>query len=177
VGQRHRLLLPDRPTPRRLTPPTSPCPPRHPRPDPRNLATRKSWYRPADHACATAPYPAAVQGNHVNDHTKSPIHGFRLSLSKIRSALKQAGRQRNIDSRAQQIRAALRTEQFTAPAAVATTSHAAVGIITELNREIADLEAELATHFETHSDADVYLSCQDSVSCSAPGCSVNSGTT
>ena len=79
VGQRHRLLLPDRPTPRRLTPPTSPGPPRHPRPDPRNLATRKSWYRPADHACATAPHPAAVQGNHVNDHTKSPIHGFRLS--------------------------------------------------------------------------------------------------
>ena len=30
VGQRHRL--PDRPTPRRLTPPTSPCPPRHPGP-------------------------------------------------------------------------------------------------------------------------------------------------
>src|SRR6187551_581130 len=79
VGQRHQLLLPDRPTPRRLTPPTSPGPPRHPRPDPRNLATRKSWYRPADHACATAPHPAAVQGNHVNDHTKSPIHGFRLS--------------------------------------------------------------------------------------------------
>ncbi len=78
VGQRHRLPLPDRPTPRRLTPPTSPCPPRHPRPDPRNLATRKSWYRPADHACATAPHPAAVQGNHVDDHTKSPIHGFRL---------------------------------------------------------------------------------------------------
>jgi hypothetical protein len=95
----------------------------------------------------------------------------------MRRALKQAGRQRNIDSRAQQIRAALRNEQFTAPAAVAATSHAAVGIITELNREIADLEAELAIHFETHSDADVYLSCQDSVSCSAPGCSVNSGTT
>ena len=45
---------------------------------PRNLATRKSWYRPADHACATAPHPAAVQGNRVDDHTKSPIHGFRL---------------------------------------------------------------------------------------------------
>jgi len=87
-----------------------------------------------------------------------PTEAAHLSLSKIRSALKTAGRQRNIDSRAQQIRAALRTEQFTAPAAVAATSRAAVGIITELNRQIADLEAELATHFQTHSDADVYLS-------------------
>jgi hypothetical protein len=78
VEQRHRLLLPDRPTPRRLTPPASPCPLRHPRPDPRNLATRKSWYRPADHAGTTAPHPAADQVNRVDGHTKSPIHGFRL---------------------------------------------------------------------------------------------------
>jgi len=33
-----------------------------------------------------------------------------------------------------------------------------VGIIVELNRQISDLEAELATHFEAHPDADIYRS-------------------
>jgi transposase len=92
----------------------------------------------------------------------TPVDAGRLSLSKIRSALKTAGRQRNLDTRAQNIQAALRTPQLTAPAAVtaafAATTRATVGIIAELNRQIADLEAELATHFETHPDADIYLS-------------------
>ena len=67
----------DRPTTRRLTHRQSlSTPPSQARPE--EPPTRKSWYRPADHACATAPHPAAVQNNRVNDHTKSPIHGFRL---------------------------------------------------------------------------------------------------
>ncbi len=92
----------------------------------------------------------------------TPVDAERLSLSKIRAALKAAGRQRNLDTRAQHIQAALRTPQLSAPAAVtvafAATTRATVGIIAELNRQIADLEAELATHFETHPDADIYLS-------------------
>jgi transposase len=92
----------------------------------------------------------------------TPADGAHLSLAKIRSALKHAGRQRNLDARAHEIAAALRTEQLAAPAAVtaafAATTRAAVGIITELNRQISDLEAELATHFEAHPDADIYLS-------------------
>jgi transposase len=92
----------------------------------------------------------------------SPAEAARLSLSKIRSALKIAGRQRNLDTRAQEIQAALRTEQLAAPAAVtaafAATTRAAVSIIAELNRQIADLEAELAEHFEAHPDAAIYLS-------------------
>ena len=56
----------------------------------------------------------------------------------------------------------LRSPQLAAPAAVTAafgaTTRAAVGIITELNRQISDLEAELATHFETHPDADIYRS-------------------
>ena len=92
----------------------------------------------------------------------TPLQAANLSLSKIRSALKAAGRQRNLDTRAQEIQTALRTEQLTAPAAVtaafAATTRAAVGIIAELNRQIDDLEAELATHFETHPDADIYRS-------------------
>ncbi|OBB23199.1 transposase [Mycolicibacterium peregrinum] len=92
----------------------------------------------------------------------TPIQAASLSLSKIRSALKAAGRQRNLDSRASEIQAALRTEQLCAPAAVTAAfganTRALVGIIAELNRQISDLETELATHFETHPDADIYRS-------------------
>jgi hypothetical protein len=92
----------------------------------------------------------------------TPADAARLSLSKIRSALKAAGRQRNLDTRALQIQEMLRRDQLAAPAAVTAafgaTTRAAVAIIAELNHQIADLEAELATHFETHPDADIYLS-------------------
>ena len=59
--------------------------------------------------------------------------------------------------------AALRTEQLAAPAAVAAafgaTTRAAVGIITELNRQIGELEDRTSpTHFEAHPDADIYRS-------------------
>jgi transposase len=87
--------------------------------------------------------------------------GNGLSLSKIRSALKAAGRERNLDSRALQIQQALRTEQLAAPAAVTPLrcDHPRRGRhIAELNRQISDLEAELATHFEAHPDADIYRS-------------------
>jgi transposase len=92
----------------------------------------------------------------------TPADAQRLSVSKIRSALKAAGRQRNLDTRALQIQDMLRTEQLAAPAAVTAafgaSTRAAVGIIAELNRQIIDLETELATHFETHPDADIYRS-------------------
>jgi transposase len=92
----------------------------------------------------------------------TPEQGGALSLSAIRSALKRAGRQRYIDARARDIQAALRSEQLVAPtpvaAAFAATTRAAVGIITELNRQISDLETALAANFESHPDADIYLS-------------------
>jgi transposase len=116
-------------------------------------------------------YPAALEAFDdladrdalaVLGRAPTPADAARLSVAKIRSALKHAGRQRNIDARAQHIAAALRTEQLTAPAPVAAafaaTTRAAVGIIAELNRQISDLETELATHFEAHPDADIYLS-------------------
>jgi transposase len=92
----------------------------------------------------------------------TPADAKRLSVSKIRAALKAAGRQRNLDTRALEIQEILRTPQLAAPAAVTAafgaSTRAAVGIIAELNRQIADLEAELATHFEAHPDADIYRS-------------------
>ncbi len=92
----------------------------------------------------------------------TPSDAQRLSLAKIRSALKAAGRQRNIDVRAQEIQAALRAEHLAAPVAVTAafgaSTRAAVAVIAELNHQVGDLEAELATHFETHPDADIYRS-------------------
>ena len=80
-----------------------------------------------------------------------------LLLSSIQAALKRGGRQRNIAVRAREIRAALRSEQLVAPAVVAAafgaTTRAAVGIITELNRQIGELETTLAEHFKTRPDA------------------------
>jgi transposase len=92
----------------------------------------------------------------------TPEQGARLSLPEIQSALKRGGRQRNIAARARQIQAGLRAEQLGAPAPVAAafaaTTRATVGIIGELNRQITELEATLAEHFETHPDADIYRS-------------------
>jgi transposase len=116
-------------------------------------------------------YPAALEAFEdladrdalaVLGRAPTPADAKRLSVAKIRSALKAAGRQRNLDTRALQIQEMLRSEQLAAPAAVTAafgaSTRAAVAIITELNRQISDLEAELATHFEMHPDADIYRS-------------------
>jgi transposase len=92
----------------------------------------------------------------------TPTLGARLSINQIRSALARRGRQRNLDRHATEIQAGLRSEQLAAPTAVAeafaATTQAAVGIISELNRQITELETTLADHFEQHPDADIYLS-------------------
>ena len=114
-------------------------------------------------------YPAALvafedlaHGDALGVLGRAPSPGARLSLTAIQSALKRVGRQRNIAARAREIRAALGTEQLAAAATVtaafAATTRATVGIIAELNHQISELEAALAAHFETHPDADIYLS-------------------
>ncbi|MCP3857979.1 MAG: IS110 family transposase, partial [Actinomycetia bacterium] len=94
--------------------------------------------------------------------TPAPDDAARLSKAQIRAALKRGGRQRNLDTRATEIQAALRSPQLAAPppvaAAFAFTTRSAVGLIGEINHQIAELETELATHFEQHPDADIYLS-------------------
>ena len=91
-----------------------------------------------------------------------PNVGSRLSLPQIRAALKAGGRCRNVGKRAQQIQRGLRTPQLSAApdvvAAHAATVGALVGIIAETNRQITKLEATLATRFEQHPDAGIYLS-------------------
>ena len=92
----------------------------------------------------------------------TPEAGRALSRSKIASALRRAGRRRNIDAKTVEIQTALRGEHLSA----GTTLSHAYGIITEstvrviesLNREIALLEAALAEHFEEHPAAKVVQS-------------------
>jgi hypothetical protein len=92
----------------------------------------------------------------------TPKEGADLSVAQIRGALRRGGRQRNLDRRASEIRDGLRSQQLSAPDVVvqayAATTRAAVGIIAELNNQIAELEAALADCFEQHPDADIYLS-------------------
>ena len=116
-------------------------------------------------------YPAALEAfDSLTDgdalavlgRAPTPEQGARLSLSKIGSALKAGGRQRNIDTQAVEIHAILRREHLTASPAVTAafgaTTTAAVHVIATLNAQIADLEAALAEHFEKHPDADIYRS-------------------
>ncbi|EUA10469.1 putative transposase [Mycobacterium xenopi 4042] len=73
VAQRHRL--PDRATPRRLTPPSKPCPPAIPGP---TQGTQRKAGTGQRITHAHRAHSAASQNNRVDGNTKSPIHGFRL---------------------------------------------------------------------------------------------------
>jgi transposase len=116
-------------------------------------------------------YPAALEAFDVLADRDSlavlgraphPELGSRLSVSQIRSVLRKAGRERNLDPRARDIHAGLRTDQIAAAGPVAdafaATTSSLVGVIGELNAQIADLEARLAEDFEQHPDADIYRS-------------------
>jgi transposase len=135
-------------------------------------------------------YPAALEAFEdlddrdtlaVLERAPGPAVGARLSVTQIRSVLKRAGRQRNLDRRARQIQAALRSEQLAAPgpvaAAFAATTRATVGILKEVNRQLEELEATLADRFEQHPDADIYLSIPGIGDVLGAGRSANSETT
>ena len=92
----------------------------------------------------------------------TPSRGRALSRAKIASALRRAGRERNLETKAAQIQTQLRRPQLEAPALVAQAyGHsvaACAAIISQLSQQINALERELAGSFETHPDAEIYLS-------------------
>jgi transposase len=92
----------------------------------------------------------------------TPELGKKLSRSKIASALSRGGRQRRIQARAEEIQAALRSEQLAAPPLVASAMGASVAasvaVISEMGVQIGRLAEELASGFEAHPDAEVVLS-------------------
>lgn len=91
-----------------------------------------------------------------------PERGRTLSQARIVTALRKGGRQRNLERRAGEIRAALREPQLTAPPLVAEAQAAdtvaLVAVITTLVEQIAHLEAELVEAFGRHPDAEILRS-------------------
>ncbi len=92
----------------------------------------------------------------------APELGRRLSTTQIASALRRAGRRRNVEGRAAAIRDALRAPQLAAPPLIADaygdTAKALVAVITALSGQIDELESALAERFEKHPDADILRS-------------------
>jgi hypothetical protein len=117
-------------------------------------------YYPA--AVAAFPNLADRDALAVLGRAPGPAAGAALSQSQIRSALARAGRQRNLDTRAAEIQAALRAPHLTGPAALAqafaATTKATVRIISELNHQISELEEALADRFRQHPDTVIYRS-------------------
>ncbi len=92
----------------------------------------------------------------------TPAGGRRLSQSKIAAALRRGGRQRNIDTRAGQIQAALRSPQLEQPPLVAdafgASVRAYVNLLATTVSQIATLEGELEASFGRHPAAEIVLS-------------------
>ncbi len=92
----------------------------------------------------------------------SPAEGRGLSLSALRSTLRRAGRERNLDTQAARIQSALRSDQLTASpqitSAFAASVRASVAVAQELTRQIDELERELADAFMHHPDAEIMRS-------------------
>lgn len=92
----------------------------------------------------------------------TPTQARRLSTTRIKAALKRGGRQRNLESRAKEIHAALQRPQLRAPDLVedaygATTATQA-RLIADLNQQVATIEAKLEQRFSQHPDAELLLS-------------------
>jgi hypothetical protein len=92
----------------------------------------------------------------------TPARGRALTQARIASVLRRAGRQRNIDRRAEQIKTALRRDQLAmTPSVENAYGHAVsalVRVLLELSRQITALEVELSAHFERHPAAEILIS-------------------
>ena len=90
-----------------------------------------------------------------------PITARRLTLAQIAAALKRA-RRRDIDQKAAQIQAALRTEQLGQPpvitAAYAASVHAIIAVLQVLNTQVKTLQGQVEECFGQHPAAEIITS-------------------
>jgi hypothetical protein len=90
-----------------------------------------------------------------------PDRAARLSRSKIAAALRRA-RRRDLEAKAVEVQAALRSAQLTQPAelagAYAATVRASVALIAAINTQITALGKQVEAHFGRHPDAEIYRS-------------------
>lgn len=116
-------------------------------------------------------YPGALNAFDELSHSDSlavlqlaptPDRGRSLSRSKIASALRRAGRQRNLEVRAEQIQAALRAPQLEQPPLIAeafgATVTAYVTLLATSIGQVASLEGHLEQSFGQHPAAEIVLS-------------------
>ncbi|HTW10403.1 MAG TPA: IS110 family transposase [Acidimicrobiales bacterium] len=98
----------------------------------------------------------------VLDKAPTPAAGRGLSRSSIAAVLRRAGRRRNVELKAAEVQAALRSEQLVPPETVARAYGAVVrstvAVIAEMDRQLDALETELADHFGRHPDAEIIRS-------------------
>lgn len=92
----------------------------------------------------------------------TPAAGRGLSRSRITAALRRAGRQRNLEARADQIQTALRTPQLQQPPLIAqafgATITAYVTLLAASVAQVASLQEQLQASFGQHPAAEIVLS-------------------
>jgi len=105
---------------------------------------------------------AAADAIAILERAPTPYQGRSISQAKITSALRKAGRERNLESKAAEIQTGLRAPQLEAPALLAQAYGRSVAstirLLRQMNQELAALEQELAASFELHPDTEIYLS-------------------
>ena len=116
-------------------------------------------------------YPAALVAFEELTHSDAlavlaiapgPAAGRTLSRSKIAAALRRGGRRRNVDSRAEAIQTALRSDQLEQPPLVADAFAASVKVLVDVLTAsvtaVAELEGQLEASFGRHPAAELIRS-------------------
>jgi len=117
-------------------------------------------------------YPGALEAfgtdlagggcGHILERAPTPSQGRSISQAKTVSALRNAGRERNLELKAAEIQGHLRAPQLEVPPmltqAYGRSITASVRLLHQMNQELTTLERELAANFEMHPDAETYLS-------------------
>lgn len=98
----------------------------------------------------------------ILDYAPTPTRGRSVSKAQLVSALRNAGRERNLEARALQLHTIFHRPQLEQPASLVAAYglivKSCVKVIRELNAQTTQLEQELTKSFELHPDAEIYLS-------------------
>jgi transposase len=98
----------------------------------------------------------------ILEYATTPSRARSVSQAKLISALRKAGRERNLEARAVELQGILRQPHLEQPAtlveAYGLIVKSCVRMIRDFNAQIAELEQELTKSFELHPDAKLYLS-------------------
>ena len=129
----------------------------------RNTAMTRSMLREYNPAALTAfDDLAGRDALAVLAAAPSPQQGRKLTVGRVETLLRRAGRQRYLTKRATEIVAALRSEQLPARPGVVDAYAAAVAslvaVTAEMVRQIGVLEEQVRAGFGRHPDVEIYLS-------------------